>query len=66
MTAYPPQNVTTHDRFTHSTIEYLFIGSGGDYNQTTEIALDRLLLQYLILAGFGFGTYFLFSGKKDK
>lgn len=73
MTAFPPQKIQTRStndaRLIGERIKYQFIGSEsrntvlGLYDQSS-IAFDRLLLQYLVLAGAGFAIYLLI-GKKD-
>ena len=70
MTIFPPQKIST---FTmggiREEIEYIFIGSNSTRlirgpHDRSSIAFDRLLLQYLILAGAGFAIYLLASQKE--
>jgi len=77
MTLFPPQTIQTFqkllpsqggNRLVDEEIEYRFIGgeknfSSGFYEQTS-IAFDRLLLQYIILAGAGFSIYLLKSKRE--
>ena len=63
-------------KFIEENVSYRFIGAENksDYSITTytttfeetQIAFDRLLLQYLILIGAGFAFYFLKSPNEDK
>lgn len=74
MTIFPPQQIKTlsgpDSKLYGENIEYrLIVGkdkkfAGTSFYETSSIAFDRLLLQYLILIGFGFAVY-LFSSKEE-
>jgi|AntDeeMinimDraft_6_1070357.scaffolds.fasta_scaffold17133_2 hypothetical protein len=75
MTLFPPQQIQTLSspdaKVYGEKIEYRFIGGGerfisGSLYETSKIAFDRLLLQYLILAGVGYGAYLTFANKDDE
>ena len=70
MTAFPPQVVRVYyqrsGKLFSERIGYHFIG-GGDLrdDERATIAFDRLLLQYVIVAGAGFAIFLLKSKKDD-
>lgn len=76
MTLFPPQRIQTLSspdaKVYGEEIEYRFISSGNErfigssLYETSEIAFDRLFLQYLILAGVGYAIYLISSKNENE
>ncbi len=70
MTAFPPQIVRSYYRsgdLLSERVEYHFIDGGDiDYDERATIAFDRVLLQYLIVAGAGFLIFLVKEIKEDE